>query len=354
VTAADPTSTVAAAQMRRDAPRNFGVVFVGLCALLAAAMIVVSGIGAYPLSPPVIIEAIYARLTGQPIDTTVATVLFNIRLPRVMASGLVGAGLAGAGAAYQSTFRNPLVSPDILGVSTGASLGAVLGIFLALPVLLIQLMGFIGGMLTVGLVMLLASAIRGGGKILVLILSGIVVGALGTSAISLLKVLADPYDQLPTITFFLLGSLARVTGGDVMIVLPIVALGVLPLVLFRWQIGVLSLGDDEARTLGVNARLLRLVVISAATLMTSAVVAISGTIGWVGLMVPHIGRFIVGPRFDRLLPVSLVLGALFMVVVDTLARTVGVIEVPLGILTAVVGAPLFVWLLARGRHSWVS
>jgi len=202
------------------------------------------------------------------------------------------------------------------------------------------------------LVYLIAVAVRGRDPTLVLVLGGVVVGALAGAAISLLKILADPYDQLPAITFWLLGSLASVRGGDLWNVMPAVAIGLVPLVLLRWQINVLSLGDEEAKSLGVESGRLRVIVIAAATLITASVVAISGVIGWVGLVIPHIARMLVGPNFERLLPAAMLMGASYLVLVDTLARSLGRIEVPLGILTAVVGAPFFLWLLWRGRHGW--
>ncbi|WP_315834402.1 iron ABC transporter permease [Bradyrhizobium prioriisuperbiae] len=325
-------------------------VFVLLTILLVAMAAIASGIGPYHISLPTVLDAILQRPFGDgssPVDT----VLFNIRFPRVAAAGFVGAALAAAGAAYQSLFRNPLVSPDILGVSTGAGLGAVLGILLGLPVMAIQVFGFIGGLVTVMVVATLARALRGGGDVLVLVLAGIVVGALAGAAISLVKVLADPYNQLPAITFWLLGSLAGIKASDIAATAPLVALGLAPLLLLRWRIGVLSLGDDEARALGVNVSALRIVVIAAATLVTASAVAISGVIGWVGLMVPHMARMLVGPRFDRLLPAAILLGASFMIGVDTLARSAARIEIPLGVLTAVIGGPVFVWLLARRRRE---
>ncbi|GGF70300.1 iron(III) ABC transporter permease [Azorhizobium oxalatiphilum] len=334
------------------APRT-GPVLVLLGLLLLAMVLLAASLGPYRIPPLEVLSALGRRLTGA-AGGTVDTVLFNIRLPRILAAVLVGAALAAAGAAYQSLFRNPLVSPDILGVSTGAGLGAVVGILLGLPVALIQIIGFGGGMVTVLAVVALARALRGGGDVLVLVLAGIVIGALAGAAISLVKVLADPYDQLPAITFWLLGSLAGVKPGDVLAVLPAVLIGLLPLLLLRWRIGVLSLGDDEARALGINVVRLRAVVIAAATLVTASVVAISGVIGWVGLMVPHMARLLVGPRFDRLLPASILLGGAFMVGVDTLARTAARIEIPLGVLTALIGGPIFVWLLARGRRRRLS
>jgi iron complex transport system permease protein len=276
----------------------------------------------------------------------------RVRLPRVAAGLLVGAALAGAGAAYQTLFRNPLVSTDILGVASGAGLGAVAGILMSLPVAGIQGLAFAGGLVTVALVYLIASALRGHDRTLVLVLGGVVVGALAGACISLVKILADPYDQLPAITFWLLGSLAGVKLDDLAVAAPLVLVGLVPLALFRWRIGVLSLGDDEARALGVDVAKLRGGVIAAATLMTASVVAISGVIGWIGLMIPHIARMLVGPNFSRLLPAAMLLGAAFMLVVDTAARSLARVETPLGILTAVLGAPFFLWLLARGRKTW--
>jgi iron complex transport system permease protein len=264
----------------------------------------------------------------------------------------VGAALAAAGASYQVLFRNPLVSPDILGVSSGAALGAVCGIFLSLPVIAIQGFAFLGGMGAVVLVIFVAQAVPRVDQTLVLVLTGVVMGALAGAATSLLKVMADPYDQLPAITFWLLGSLASITRADLGPVLPAVITGLVPLVLLRWRINLLSLGDDEARALGVDAPRLRLVVIAAATLITASVVAVAGIVGWVGLVIPHIARMIVGPGFAAVLPVSAILGAGYLLLVDTLCRTLSTIEIPLGILTAVLGAPFFLYLLARGRRGW--
>ncbi|BEV45148.1 iron ABC transporter permease [Afipia carboxidovorans] len=321
-----------------------------LTALLIAVALVAAGIGPYPIPPQTVVDALWQRLIGGDIQSTIDTVLFNIRLPRIVAAGFVGAALAAAGAAYQSLFRNPLVSPDILGVSTGAGFGAVVGILLGFPVAMIQFLGFAGGLATVAIVVTLARALRSSGDVLVLVLAGIVVGALAGAAISLVKVLADPYDQLPAITFWLLGSLSGIKAHDVAATVPVVLIGLAPLILLRWRIGVLSLGDDEARALGVEVGRLRAIVIAAATLVTASVVAISGVIGWVGLMVPHMARLLIGPRFDRLLPAAILLGAAFMIGVDTLARSAARIEIPLGVLTAIIGGPVFVWLLAHNRR----
>jgi iron complex transport system permease protein len=324
----------------------------GLAVLLASLMLVAALVGAYPLSLGDVLAAVGRRLSGAPPVGQIDTVLFEVRLPRVFAAVVVGAAIAAAGAAYQTLFRNPLVSPDILGVSTGAGLGAVLGIFLSLPVAGIQLAAFVMGLATVGLVYGIASVVRERDPILVLVLAGVVVGSLAGAAISLMKILADPYDQLPAIVFWLLGSLSAVRKGEVWAAVPLVLLGLVPLVLLRWRVNVLSLGDEEAKALGVEAGHLRMLVIAAATLMTASVVAISGVIGWVGLVIPHIARMAVGPSFDRLLPTAMLLGASYLLLVDTLARTMARIEVPIGILTAIIGAPFFLWLLAKGREGW--
>ncbi|WP_082024541.1 FecCD family ABC transporter permease [Mameliella alba] len=304
-------------------------------------------VGPFGLSPGDVLRT----LVGQG-DPQATIVIWNIRLPRVAAALLVGAALATAGASYQALFRNPLVSPDILGVSAGAGLGAVAGIFLSLPVAAIQASAFVGGMAAVGVVTLVAAAVRGADRTLTLVLVGVVIGALAGAATSLLKVLADPYDQLPAITFWLLGSLASVTSADILPALPAVLVGLVPLALLRWRINVLSMGDEEARALGVEAGRTRFLVIAAATLVTASVTALAGVVGWVGLVIPHVARMLVGPGFGRLLPVSALIGAGYLLAVDTLARTIAPVEVPLGILTAVIGAPFFVVLLARGRRGW--
>lgn len=332
--------------------RRSAVVIGGLLAILLLAVLLAAMLGPYPLAPGEVIAAIARRVIGNAQPGPVDTVLFQIRLPRVAASLLVGAALAAAGASYQTLFRNPLVSPDILGVSAGAGFGAVLGILLSLPVFAIQGLGFITGLITVGIVYTLARALRSQNEILVLVLAGIVVGALAGAGISLVKILADPYNQLPAITFWLLGSLSGIKIDDMRSVAPLVILGLVPLALLRWRIGVLSLGDDEAKALGVNVRLVRGVVIAAATLITAAAVSVSGVIGWIGLVIPHMARLLVGPRYDRVLPAAALMGAAFLVLVDTVARTVARIEIPLGLLTALFGAPVFVWLLARGRRMW--
>ena len=330
----------------------------GLAVLAPAALILLVlvslGIGRYPVALADVFSVLAAKLFGgaSVLDPTVATVVWQVRLPRVLGALVVGAGLAAAGATYQGLFRNPLVSPDILGVSAGASLGAVLGIVLALPVAAIQGLAFAGGLAAVGSVYAVGLAVRRHDPVLTLVLAGVAVGALLGAGISLLKVLADPYNQLPAITYWLLGSLASASLGDVAAILPAILIGLVPLVLLRWRMNLMSLGEEEARALGVETRALRPVLIAAATLVTAAAVSVTGVIGWIGLLVPHVARLLVGPDFRRLLPASLILGAGYLLAVDLVARTIAPIEVPLGILTALIGAPFFLWLLASGKRGW--
>jgi iron complex transport system permease protein len=321
--------------------------------LVLLAMVALS-IGRYPVSLTDVWAVVIAKLTGGAADVSpaVETVVWNVRLPRVLAALLVGAALAAAGATYQGMFRNPLVSPDILGASAGASLGAVIGIFLSLPVIAIQAVAFAGGLAAVLAVYAIGSAVRNHDPVLVLVLAGVAIGALVGAGIALIKILADPYNQLPAITYWLLGSLTAVNRTDLLAILPAIVLGLIPLYLLRWQMNLMTLGEEEARALGVETRRLRAVFIAAATLMTAAAVSITGIIGWIGLLVPHVARLLVGPDFARLMPATLMLGAGYLLAVDTLARTIAAIEVPLGILTAVLGAPFFLWLLATARRGW--
>ncbi|HEX7270856.1 MAG TPA: iron ABC transporter permease [Casimicrobiaceae bacterium] len=327
---------------------------IALGALLLA-VVAAFTVGRYPVALGDLLRLAWSSLTGGPsgVAPTVETVILGVRGPRVLAALAVGGALAAAGGAYQSLFRNPLVSPDLLGVSAGAAVGAVLGIFLSQTVVVIQLAAFVGGLLAVGLVYAIARLVRGHDPLLVLVLSGVVIGSLLGAVIALLKYLADPYNQLPAITFWLLGSLASIAPPDLTATLPAFAVGLILLWLARWRINVLAQGDEEARALGVNTGRVRAVVVAGATLVTAAAVSISGIVGWIGLLVPHFARFLVGPDFSRLLPVSVVLGAAFLLCVDTLARIVARIEIPLGVLTAFVGTPLFLWQLAVARRSWL-
>ncbi|MGO4350619.1 FecCD family ABC transporter permease [Rhizobium sp. RAF36] len=323
----------------------------GLAGLLLLALLSMMT-GKYGSGPRPLIEALTTLAGGKAGDPLLATVLWNVRLPRVAAAIVVGAALAAAGATYQGIFRNPLVSPDILGVSVGASLGAVLGIFLSLPVFAIQALAFAGGLLAVAAVYAVGAAVRHRDPALTLVLAGIAIQALVGAGISLIKILADPYDQLPAITYWLLGSMTAVTRFDVLSILPAVLIGLVPLILLRWRMNVMTLGDEEAQTLGIDTKKTRLALVCGATLITAATVSVTGIVGWIGLIIPHIARMLAGPDFRRLLPASMILGAAYLLIVDMLARSIATIEVPLGILTAVVGAPFFLWLLTSGKRGW--
>lgn len=323
-------------------------------ALLLAAVAVAFLFGRFPVSLTDVARVLWAKLSGTPsgMPPAVETVVWQLRAPRVVAAVGVGAALSVAGAAFQGLFRNPLVSPDILGASAGAAMGAVLGIYLSFGIFGIQAAAFAGGLLAVGLVYGLGGLVRGGDAVLTLLLTGIVIGALLGAGIGLMKYLADPYDQLPAMTFWLLGSLSRTSAADLLPLLGPVGLGTAVLLTLRWKMNVMSLPDDEARALGAPTTLLRVAIVAAATLVTSASVAAAGIVGWVGLVVPHLARFLVGPSFGRLLPATALLGGGFMLVIDTLARTLAPVEIPLGVLTAVVGTPFFLWLLRGTQRGW--
>lgn len=323
-----------------------GILVLGLAAAFA--------IGRFPVSLVDLYAALWSRATGAPSGLTPAAeaVIFNIRGPRVLAAALCGAALAIAGAAFQGLFRNPLVSPDILGASSGAALGAVLGIFFSFGIWGIQASAFAGGLAAVAMVYAVGSAIRSGDPILVLVLTGVVIGSLLGAGVGLVKYLADPYNQLPAMTFWLLGSLAGTDPSDLVPLIGPVFVGAAILFVLRHRMNALSLPEEEARALGLPTGVLRMVIVAAATLVTAASVAAAGIVGWVGLVVPHLARFLVGPDFSRLVPTAALIGGGYLLLIDTLARTVAPIEVPLGILTAVVGTPFFIWLLASARKGW--
>jgi iron complex transport system permease protein len=322
--------------------------------VLAAGLVVAFTIGRYPVSLAELLDVLWSRALGRApsAPAAVENVVLLVRGPRVVAALLVGSALAVAGAAFQGLFRNPLVSPDILGASSGAALGAVIGIFFSLGVLGIELLAFAGGLAAVAAVYVIGSMLRSRDPILVLVLAGVVIGALLGAGVGLVKYLADPYNQLPAMTFWLLGSLAATSVSDLLPLLGPVAIGTIVLVALRWRMNVMSLPEEEARALGVSTGPLRISIVAAATLVTSASVATSGIIGWIGLVVPHLARALVGPDFPRLLPASALLGGGFLLFIDTLARTAAPVEIPLGILTAVIGTPFFIWLLADMQRSW--
>ena len=279
-----------------------------------------------------------------------AAIVLNVRLPRILAAALIGAALSVAGVSYQGMFRNPMVSPDLLGASTGAGFGAALALLLSMNYFAVTLSAFLFGLAAVMLAYLISRRSRMD-ITLSMVLAGMMISSLFTSGTSLIKLLADTESQLPAITYWLMGSLTSVRGRDVRFAALPVLLGILPLLLLRWRINLLTLSEAEARSMGVDTRRLRLTVIFCATLMTAASVSISGMIGWVGLVIPHFCRMIFGYDYRRLLPASALLGGAFLMLVDDLARTIATSEIPLGILTSFVGAPVFLYLILSGGHD---
>jgi len=326
-----------------------------LAAGLAALALVVAAslaLGTFPVTPREVLRVLWSALAGSEsgVADDARAIVLEIRGPRILAALAVGAALGAAGAAYQNVFRNPLVSPDILGVSSGCALGAVAAILAGLPAAAMQGLAFAGGLLAAALVLAIGAWVRGHDRVLTLVLAGVVVGSLFAAGVAFVKAIADPYNQLPAITFWLLGSFGGVLPRDIALALPLMLAGILPLAALRWRIDALALPDDEARALGVDVARLRLAVIACATLATSAAVAIAGVIGWVGLIVPHAARLLAGPGFARVLPLAAILGAGFVLLVDTLCRTLIAGEMPPGVVTALVGSPLFIVLLAASAR----
>ncbi len=291
------------------------------------------------------------RIT-MPLSLMASRILWQIRLPRLLLAMLAGMALSAAGAAYQGVFQNPMASPSILGANNGAAFGAALAIILGLSSLLVMLFAFLGAILVVWSVNLLAKRMRVQ-HTTGLILCGIMVGSLATSATSLLKLVADPNSQLPAITYWLMGSLSGTSWKDIRTILLPLFLGMLPLFLLRWKVDLLSVGDEQASSLGIDPLQLRKTIIVASTLASSSIIASSGSIGWVGLVIPHLARRLVGSSHKRVIPSSMLLGAIFLLLVDDISRTLLESEIPLGILTAFVGAPFFLLLMAHKevRHE---
>ncbi|WP_300985037.1 iron ABC transporter permease [Methanospirillum sp.] len=311
-------------------------------------------IGRYEVEPLVVIKMLLSLVYPMEPTWTNAdeTILFQIRLPRIIAAVIVGAALSMAGAAYQGLFKNPLVSPDILGVSSGAGFGAALAILFSTAAWMTQVSAFIGGILAV-LTSYFLSRLYKTGQILVLVLSGVIVSAFFGALLSVTKYVADPYEKLPTIIFWLMGSLSSVRYNDILSILPAIIFGGGVLILIRWRINLLSLSQDEAKTLGIDLKKITRIIIICATLLTAASVCISGIVGWVGLVIPHLGRMITGPDYRKLLPFTIVMGASYLLIMDDLSRTIIATEIPLGILTALLGAPFFAYLLWRRKTGWV-
>ena len=321
-------------------------------AILGAALVVtVIGsvtLGRYPIGLRELCGIIGSKfLPIEPFWTpTQESLLLMHRLPRIVLACLVGCCLAAAGASYQGVFQNPMAAPDILGASSGAAFGAALAILLKLGSTFVMLFAFLGSIGTVLLVMYVGSRAKGK-RVLGLILAGIMIGSLVSSGTSLIKLAADPMDQLPAITYWLMGSLNGTKPQDVWFVLVPMAIGLVPLLLLRWRINILTLGDEEARTMGINAKRLRGTVILCATLVTAAAVSVSGVIGWVGLVIPHLTRRMVGNSYRHLMPASMLFGAIFLLMVDNVSRNLFATEIPIGILTSFIGAPFFIYLITR-------
>ena len=342
--------------MRKLLPAGRGPLYALSLGTLLGALLLVGVVcavctGKYQVSPAASLEILFQQLLG--LESTypemTVNVVMGLRIPRIFASVLVGAALSLSGAAYQGVFSNPLISPDFLGVSSGACIGAALAILLGLPGGTLQLFAFVGGIVAVSLTVALPTALGNRSNIM-LVLSGVIVGSAMSSILGFIKYVADPETELAAITYWTMGGFTYISLGDLLPTLPFLILPAAGLLLLSWRLAVLSLGEAEARALGVNVPVIRGLVILCSTLLTASSVCIAGTISWVGLVIPHLGRMLVGPDHTRLLPISALLGGLFLLVVDTLTRIIGAAEMPISILTGLVGAPFYAWLLWRQRR----
>ena len=326
----------------------------GICFILLPILFVLVslGIGSYhiPFSDAVLILGRHLARLEQTADPMAVGLVLNVRLPRILGAVMVGAGLAVSGSVFQALFGNPLADPYTLGVSNGAGFGAGLAIVLSFSTVGVQLtaMGF--GMSAVGLTFLLS--IRNRNSSVTLILSGMLVSALFSSLVSLIKFTADPFEKLPEIVYWLMGTLVSISYKKLLLILPAYLLAMAVLLLYRWRVNVLSMGSREAHSFGVDVKRDRMIVILASTLLTSLVVSIAGIIGWVGIVIPHLARMIVGPDFRRLMPASASLGICYLLVIDNLCRTLTSMEIPIGVITGIIGIPLFVYFIYRRKVSW--
>lgn len=335
---------------------QYRAVLAAAVALLVAVMLAAICIGRYGVTPFNCVKILASNFFDvEPTWTkTMQSVVMVLRLPRVLTAALVGAGLAVSGAAYQSMFKNPMVSPDILGVSSGASIGACLSILLGMGAVVTQSWAFIGGMLAVLITAAVPRLMKNDSPVL-LVLAGIITGGLMSSVLGIIRYLAMSYTADETVladmTYWTMGSFSKAGAAEILSVAPVTLVAGAVLVLIRYRLNVLSLGENEAKTLGVNVSATQLVIILCSTLVTASCVCVSGTIGWVGLVVPHLARMVVGPDNRKTLPFSLVLGAIFMVIVDTLCRSISSAEIPVSIVTGLIGAPFYFYLLYRQRMS---
>lgn len=305
-------------------------------------------IGRYAISPLEVVQSLihYFVPSSAGVDEIKYNVIMQVRMPRIILSMIIGAGLAASGTAYQCIFGNPLVSPDILGVSAGAGFGAALAILLSASAVGIQSQALFFGLLAV-VIVLIISKVRKKTQIYMLVLSGVIVSALFEALISMVKYVADPQDELPAITVWLMGSLASASYQDVIIA----AITILPcigiLYALRWQMNLLSLNEDEARSLGIKVEQMRLLIIIVSTLITAVSVSLCGVIGWIGLVIPHVARFLIGNDHRGLVPACILLGATYLLIIDGIARTLSAAELPISILTAIIGAPFFAIMLRK-------
>lgn len=331
--------------------RRTGLLIPVLILVLLALILACLCIGKYQISPGECLRILMGRLTGaQPSwDGMDENMLMGVRLPRVMAAVIVGAALALSGAVYQGIFKNPLVSPDFLGVSSGACVGAAIAILMSFTSVMVQITAFIGGLLAVAVTMLIPKMLRSESGIM-LVLAGIIVGGAMSSILGFIKYIADPETQLAAITYWQLGSFAYVDNKAILSILPLSIAAAAVLLAMSWWINILSLGEQEAKSLGARVNVLRSVCIICSTILTAGAVCISGTIGWVGLVIPHFGRMMAGSDNRILLPASMIIGSIFMLFVDTVTRIAGPAEMPVSILTGLIGAPFFAWLLYRQRR----
>lgn len=320
--------------------------------LLLVGMVLAVCVGKYEVSPAASLNIIWGQLWGleSAYPEMTQNVVLNLRIPRILGSVLVGGALSVSGATYQGIFKNQLVEPKLLGVPDGACIGAAIAILLSMSTLSRTLLAFIGGISAVLLTMAIPTIMRNQSNVM-LVLSGVIVGSAMASVLGFIKYIADPETQLASIVYWTMGSFAYISMQEILMLLPVFLVPALALMLMSWWIDVLSLGEAEARTLGANVNLVRGIAIVCATLLTSAGVCLAGTIGWVGLIVPHFGRMLIGPSNGKLLPFSALSGGLFMLLVDTLTRTIGISEMPVSILTGAIGAPFYCWLLYRQRRS---
>lgn len=323
----------------------------GILLLLLAAMAVVSiSVGRYYIRPDWVVEILGSSFFSIPQDwpSQAASIIYTLRLPRTAAAMLIGAALSLSGAAYQSVFKNPLVAPDMLGVSSGACVGASLAILFGIAQTGTEISAFAGGLVAVSIAVAIPKII-GKNSIVMLVLSGIIVTGLMSSILGIIKYLADADTQLPAITYWQLGSLANVTAENIGTSGSLIILCIIFMMLIRWRMNILTLSDEEVHMLGRHNGMLRYGVILCATILTASSVCLSGTIGWVGLVIPHFSRMLVGPDNLRMLPVAVVFGALFLLFIDTISRAAFSAEIPLSILTGLVGAPFYFYLLVRQR-----